>query len=114
MSWIFREHRGGLVESMETAKEFETKDDMLQYIYQIHKDYANSLGYQETFFNIEDIVIDEKNLIYDERCGWNTMYVCVKRYGEDDYIEKYGSAQCIGKCSNEYDKSKYKEWSKNN
>ena len=39
---IFRQHRGGLAESLETAKEFESFDDMKKYIYQIHPRTCNT------------------------------------------------------------------------
>lgn len=41
---IFRQHRGGLAESLKTAREFENFDDMKKYIYQIHKDFCQEIG----------------------------------------------------------------------
>lgn len=94
---IFREHRGGLSESLETAREFENFDDMKKYIYQIHKDFCQKIGVANAPFEMSDIVIDHTSKTEDTRTNWHdTMYVCVKRYGDEDYIEKYGTPQCIG------------------
>ena len=102
---IFREHRGGLSESLETAREFESFDDMKKYIYQINKDFYQKIGAANAPFEISDIVIDHTSKIEDERTNWHdTMYVCVKRYGSEDYIKKYGTPQCIGMCATDYKK----------
>lgn len=102
---IYRPHRGGLAESMAEAQEFETEEEMKQYIYDFHKKYFLDLGYPNAPFEIEDIVIDKENSHEDDRIGWhNTMYVCVKRYGNEDYIKKYGTPQCIGMCATDYDR----------
>ena len=77
-------------------KEFDTIDEMLDYIVEEHhlnygdKDFVCA-------FDKEDIVIDDR-IIYDERCGWNTQHVCVKRYFDRDYMKMYGVPQCIGQC----------------
>jgi hypothetical protein len=84
---IARLHRGGLAESMETAKTFETLDEMKEWFSEQH----------HKAFSPDDVVIEE-NVRYDERISWHTQYVCTKRYGNEDYINKYGSPQCIGMC----------------
>lgn len=100
---IYRPHRGGLTEAMAEAKEFETEEEMKQYIYEQHKAYFLDLGYPNAPFGIDDIVIDKENPHEDNRIGWlDTMYVCVKRYGDEDYIKKYGTPQCIGMCATDY------------
>lgn len=100
---IYRPHRGGLAEAMAEAKEFETEEEMKRYIYEHHKAYCLDLGYPNAPFEIEDIEIDYERPIEDERIGWNDeMYVCVKRYGNEDYIKKYGTSQCIGMCATDY------------
>lgn len=100
---ILRQHRGGLAESLETAREFENFDDMKKYIYQIHKDFCQKIGATNAPFEISDIVIDTTSKTEDVRTNWHdTMYVCVKRYGDEDYIEKYGTPQCIGMCATDY------------
>lgn len=90
---IYRPHRGSLEDAMREVKEFESIDQMKEFIV---KDWADA-------FSADDIVIDEKNPTPDERIGWeDTMYVCVKRMQDIDYIEKYGTAQCIGMCATRY------------
>ena len=100
---IYRPHRGGLSESLALAKEFETFEDMKKYIYQTEWDNFVDIGLPAPF-EIEDIVIDESKKRDDERCGWHdTMYVCVKRFGDEDYMKEYGTPQCIGMCATDYD-----------
>lgn len=101
---IFRHHRRYLAESMATAKEFETFDDMKTYIYEYHKDLYLSIGHDKAPFEIDDIVIDDECIV-DDRIGWNdTRHVCVKRYGKGDYMKEYGCPQCIGMCATSYKK----------
>lgn len=98
---IFRKHKGGLLESMETAKEFNDFDEMKEYIVKEHETFYKSLGKENAPFNVSDVVIDVNDKTDDERIGWHdTMYVCVKRYGDDDYE----TPQCIGMCATNYDK----------
>lgn len=100
---IYRPHRNGLAESLAEAKEFETEEEMKEYIFNYHKNFFNSIGRDDAPFDIGDIVIDKSNSYKDDRCGWNdTMYVCVKRYGKDIFMEKYGTPQCIGVCATNY------------
>lgn len=102
---IYRPHRGGLAEAMQEAKEFQTEDEMKQYIYEEHKRYFSEIGFNSAPFDVEDIVIKEDTAIKNSRTGWNdTMYVCVKRYGNEDYMEKYGAPQCTGMCARNYEK----------
>ncbi len=102
---IYRPHRGGLAEAMAEKKEFQTEEEMKQYIYEEHKNYYQGLGYDNAPFEIEDIEIDVERPHEDERIGWhNTMHVCVKRYGNEDYIKKYGTSQCIGMCATDYER----------
>lgn len=98
---IYRPHRGGVREAIEEAKEFETIDEMKQYIVEYE---AKSI--RGKLFDIQDIVIVDVHPHNDERIGWrHVKYVCVKRYGNEDYMKKYGSSQCIGMCSEDYDKN---------
>jgi hypothetical protein len=95
---IYRPHSGGTVfEGLENAIEFENELEMKEYIVK----EANS-HWDFNVLNIEDIVT-EYNAGNDDRIGWkNVIYVCVKRYGDEDYIKKYNTPQCIGYCSNDY------------
>lgn len=96
---IYRPHRGGLAESMQERKEFQTEEEMKQYIYEQHKRYFAEIEFNTAPFEIEDIVIKEDTAINDSRTGWHdTIYVCVKRYGAD----KYDIPQCIGMCARNY------------
>lgn len=102
---IYRPHRGGLAEAMAEAKEFNSFNEMKRYIFEEHKKYFIDLGYSNPPFEIEDIEIDAQNPHNDERIGWHdTMYVCVKRYGNKDYIKEYGTSQCIGMCATDYER----------
>ena len=89
----YRPHRGGMSEAMEEAKEFDSIDDVKVYVYQQHKELHGKAP-----FGLDDIVIGEA-VGDDSRIGWkNVRQVCVKRYFADDYMAKYGCAQCIGWC----------------
>lgn len=88
---IARLHRGGLAESMETATTFESLDDMKKWFCIKH----------ENAFSVEDVVIEDE-ICFDDRIGWNTQNVCTKRYYNENFIEKYGCAQCIGMCDLNY------------
>jgi len=101
--FIFRPHRMGMDigEAMEKAKEFNTVDEMKEYIVKLWQGGSGS----PTLFTVDDIVIDEKSAVNDSRIGWeDSMYVCVKRMGDEDYIKKYGTPQCIGMCATKYRK----------
>jgi phosphate uptake regulator len=101
---IYRPHRGGLRESLELAKEFKTEEEMKQFIYESYKKLLDD-NTVLTPFDIEDIVIKYDEKTDDNRCGWHdTMYVCVKRFYNQDYIKEYGCPQCIGMCATNYEK----------
>ena len=87
----YRPHRGSLDDAMKEAREFETYDDMKRHVMREH-----AIGGMITMFDLDDIVICDA-LGDDDRIGWkNVRYVCVKRYGSDDYMKLYGWPQCIG------------------
>lgn len=95
---IFRPQRGGLLESMAESQEFETILDMKNFLV---SDSCRIFG--KPLFSIDDIVISGDKKHDDHRIGWKDVEsVCVKRYGNEDYIEKYGCPQCIGMCSENY------------
>lgn len=119
---IYRPHRGGLAEALAEVREFETEEEMKQYIMRQYRDYADGLFQIENncinsdssksarctenpLFGLDDIVIDDE-AIDDERCGWHdTRYVCVKRYGNENYMQKYGCPQCVGMCAKNYERN---------
>lgn len=91
--YIFRPHKGTLMESLSYAIEFETEEEMLDYI----------VKYYHNKFTVEDIVLDDSKEVNDYRTGWvNTRSVLVKRFGEADYIALYKSPQCIGMYATHY------------
>lgn len=100
---IFRPHRGGLAESMAEAKEFNTVEEMKEHIVKL---WHEGWGGPKDLFTADDIVIDESSVVNDNRIGWeDAMYVCVKKMGDEDYMKKYGTPQCIGMCATKYRKT---------
>lgn len=88
---IFRPHRELLYEALEGMKEFESIDEMKQYI---SKSY-------EGLLSVDDIFLD-KRTVKDDRIGWNdTRYVCTRKLENDDVGE-----MCIGMCATDYDYDK--------
>lgn len=89
---IYRPHRGSLADAMAEAKEFNNEQEMKEYI----------VKQWDGYISVDDIVIDD-NAHNDDRIGWkDTRYVCTKRLGNDNYIEKYEHPQCIGMCATIY------------
>ena len=99
---IFRPNRGMLDEAMAESKEFDTVEEMKEHIVKLwHEGWDGP----EELFTVDDIVINEKSAVKDDRIGWeDSMYVCVKRMGKTDYMKKYGIPQCIGICATKYKK----------
>lgn len=94
---IYRPHRGGFEEAMELSREFETAEDMKEYIVKEHTDADYGPA-----FSIDDIVLKAETTC-DPRNGWkDSRYVCVKRYFNQDYMKMYGCPQCIGTCATDY------------
>ena len=90
-------YKGSLDESMKEAREFDTFEEMINFIV---KDWNKIWGVK--WFTAEDVVIDE-HIINDERIGWeDTRYVCVKRMGDEDYMKLYSDPQSIGMCATIY------------
>lgn len=100
---IFRPHRRMLDEAMAKDKEFDTVKEMKEYIVKL---WNEGCGGSEELFTVDDIVINEESAVNDDRIGWeDSMYVCVKRMGETDYMKKHGIPQCIGMCATKYKKA---------
>ena len=90
---IFRPQRYTLDEAMAEAKEFNSVEEMKKYVVELHSVVKGPK------FSIDDVVIDEDSVVNDGRNGWqDTMYVCVKRYGN----KVYDVPQCIGMCATKY------------
>ncbi|MBR3613616.1 MAG: hypothetical protein IKL55_00350 [Clostridia bacterium] len=96
---IFRPHRGGLEASMQEAREFNNVEEMKAHIVKLwHEGWHGP-----ELFTADDIVIDDKSEVNDERIGWeDSKHVCVKRMGDEDYMKKHGVPQCIGMCATKY------------
>jgi hypothetical protein len=83
---------GGIAKAMSEAKEFNTIEEMIDYIYEDHK---NIWGFP--VFEKSDISIEDPPHGDDNRIGWkNVRYVLTNKYGNDNYIELYGCPQTIG------------------
>ena len=91
---IFMRHGGGLREGLLDAKVFDSEEEMKKYI----------VSYLGKYITEEDIVIEEESEFNsDDRIGWeNERYVCVKKFGDKNYIEMYGCPQCIGYCATKF------------
>lgn len=72
---LYRPHRGGLADAMTYLQEFNSIDEMLDYVYK-----NESFGNEKS---IKDITYEEYgNPSYDQRIGWkNTYIVCSKGRG---------------------------------
>lgn len=91
---IYRPHRGRLHDAMAEAKEFDSIEDMKNHIVEDWRGYVS----------FEDIVLSDE-VHEDNRVGWHDVhYVCTKRMGDRDYIAIYNCPQCIGMCSENYEK----------
>lgn len=84
----YRPHRSTLSEAMKEAKEFNTVDEMYDYI-------VSNWNMDEKLITKENLSIGEK-LGKDTRIGWKeTRYVFINRIGN----EIFSDPQCIGMCS---------------
>ncbi len=117
---IYRSHRSTLENSLKEAKEFETEEEMKYYIMRQYKERAECMAKMENnyidsdssktvkyidnpYFNLWDIVIGDE-VADDSRCGWHdTRDVCIKRFGDENFMGKYGCPQCIGFCATNYE-----------
>lgn len=68
----YRDHRGGLAESMKTVREIETIEDI-----RTHLDFL----FFEFSEEVEEIKV--KHVGLDHRNGWDTYYVLFRLKGED-------------------------------
>jgi hypothetical protein len=67
----FREHRGGLDESMKDIYEFSSIAELKQHV--------------ENWFKVPVLDICIKYYCYDERIAWDTYLVSIKLEGEKDF-----------------------------
>lgn len=64
----YRDHRGGLAESMETAQEFDNRADLLAYL---HKE----LGTWGFKFKDSAVTIEPYGDGKDDRIGWTNLHI---------------------------------------
>lgn len=104
MSVIYRPHRGGLDEAMASAKEFDSFEDLQNYIV---KD-------MEQFIKLNPCeVVAEGYPHEDDRIGWkDSDYLCIDSYmnveDKDGYVKYFGEVYnhplCIGMFAINYNK----------
>lgn len=75
---LYRDHRGSLADSMETVQEFNTLDELQQYLNE-HWEHS----YKGIEKKVEEIRIEYCG--YDKRIDWNTWYVSVRVTDEKDF-----------------------------
>lgn len=119
--YIYRPHRGGLMDALLLAKEFDTKEDMLNYICEDHNSYCPwwQITPDELF------ILDQNSP--DERVGWHNMFwIVYERPSKIKYIDGYkkylglteediafkDDTPCgvLGSFSNDYDIEIQKQW----
>lgn len=86
MKIVYIPHRGGLMESLDSAKVFYNIKDMLDHIVAFH----------DNAFSAKDISIAYYG--YDHRKGSDDYIVCTRKYFDENYIVKYKSPQALGFC----------------
>lgn len=90
MSIIYRPHRVSIIDSMKESKEFNSENEMKDYIV---KQNMNK-------FTKDDIVLSDE-MHCDIRIGWNNVrLICVEKYNN----KKYENPICIGMCATDYKK----------
>jgi len=89
---IFRPQRGSFKESMAEAKEFDSDNQLLDYIVELE---GGMVEKKDLSFGA--------NRAYDPRNGWrDSQFVTTKKYAGEDCIKEYGCPQCIGMCAHTY------------
>lgn len=66
----YRDHRGGLAESMETVQEFDTRTELLAYL---HKEMG-TWGFK---FDDSTVRIEPYGDGKDDRIGWNNLHIVI-------------------------------------
>lgn len=68
----YRDHRGGLDESMATVQEFDSKEALLNYLAANYGEYAKNIDFSKTTIAPYG---------FDKRIGWDTHIVHLEGYG---------------------------------
>lgn len=104
---IFRHHKGLLSESMKTCKEFNTFEELQQYIVDYMKPHLNLVPSDIVAGNIKRC---------DERIRWeDSDYLCLAGYSQvsdKEGFEKYFGGKyegnfCVGTFATKYPKERY-------
>lgn len=83
----YRPHTGSLEKSIKETREFDTLDEMYDYI-------ISQLNIDDEWISKEDLCISDS--FDDTRTDWHeNRYVCLKRIGN----EIFETPRCIGICS---------------
>lgn len=78
MKILFREHKGGLAEAMETLKEFDSLLELYQYLLELSKNYRKPA--ERIYIKLYSGY--NKPLGEDDRIGWkNTFIIGLEEYG---------------------------------
>lgn len=89
--FIYRPKKYLLEDAMKEAKCFNSLDELKHYVVEYYSRFCQKV------FDAEDLVLDDSSQGDDGRTGWkNDRYICTKRWGEENYIQKYGCAKCVG------------------
>jgi len=87
MKVLYRPVRSTLAESMREVVSFDSLKDLFFYL----------VGKSEGNLTVNDLAVSYYS--YDKRIGWDTYVIVVKRFGIDNYVEKYGCYQAYGWCT---------------
>lgn len=82
-------HTGNLTESLKERRGFSTAKEALSYMVD-----SQSRPFGFPVFKSNDVYIQYCG--YDARIGCENFYVCLGRYGDEDYLKKYSIPQAHG------------------
>lgn len=76
----YRDHKGGLAESLETTQEFTDKDALLEYLQKTLDQFC------KTGLDLREIKIEPYG--FDERIGWDSHIVHLEGWGVFGFTDK--------------------------
>jgi hypothetical protein len=78
----YREHRGGLAESMATVIELADKAALIKYLRMSFDAWNKQVpGLEHNFPRIDDDTVKVEKYHYDERIKWDTHIVTIEKFG---------------------------------
>jgi hypothetical protein len=92
----FRQHRGGLQESMATVVEVADKTALIGFLRTIFDHWHKELP-AEHFPRIDHDTVHIKPYEYDERIQWDTHIVLIDHYGPIGFTDGPGTSADAGK-----------------